>query len=341
MQGSVVPAITPKILGAVAIGVFAELVNYGLLGDTARSAVNYTFAPFTALGVAISLFLGFHNNASYSRWWEARTLWGNQIIVVRNLIRFLLGICRSNHHKQQRHVSVVENIPDSNEERSKKTSSSTSNMIALSEDDWRFRVIRLAMAQTHAMRSQLRPTCRADTPLTAQQDRDRFLTEEERHTLCQSPNPASAILLRMATILGEESELPEYSLIRASQIIDDLCAIQTGCERIHNTTIPFAYSLLVHRTSSFYVILAPFAMVGSMAWWTPVFSGILAYTFFGLDEGAFVCITSEIKAFVTLVLTTYHPIFHHFYFCNSGTTDPRTIWGRTAVLGSVCHVPRC
>ena len=32
---------------------------------------------------AISLFLGFRNNASYSRWWEARKQWGKQLITVR------------------------------------------------------------------------------------------------------------------------------------------------------------------------------------------------------------------------------------------------------------------
>lgn len=103
--------------------------------------------------------------------------------------------------------------------------------------------------------------------------------------MSSSPNPASAILLRAATILGEDSELPEYSLIHASKIIDRLGDIQTGCERIQNTTIPFAYSLLVHRTTTFYILLAPFALVESMGWWTPLFAAILGYTFFGLDEG--------------------------------------------------------
>jgi len=284
----VVPAITPKIVAAAAVGAFAEVIYHGYLGDAARKAVDYSFAPFTALGVAISLFLGFHNNASYSRWWEARTLWGNHIIVVRNLIRFLLGTCRSSRLCQPRQHDDDDNKQKNDRNVNSENPSSKNGTTLTQQDDWRVRIIRLAMAQTHAMRSQLRPTCRSDTVTTAQQDRDRWLTEEkERETLCQSPNPASAILLRAATILGEESQLPEYALIHASKIIDELCAIQTGCERIHNTTIPFAYSLLVHRTSTFYVILAPFAMASTMSWWTPVFTAILAYTFFGLDEGEF------------------------------------------------------
>lgn len=40
-------------------------------------------------GVALSLFLGFRNNAAYDRWWETRKLWGAMIADLRNLGRHL------------------------------------------------------------------------------------------------------------------------------------------------------------------------------------------------------------------------------------------------------------
>jgi len=43
--------------------------------------------PFTVFGVALSLFLGFRNNAAYDRWWEARRLWGGLVADTRALIR--------------------------------------------------------------------------------------------------------------------------------------------------------------------------------------------------------------------------------------------------------------
>jgi len=39
------------------------------------------------LGVALSLFLGFRNNAAYDRWWEARKLWGGLLADLRALAR--------------------------------------------------------------------------------------------------------------------------------------------------------------------------------------------------------------------------------------------------------------
>jgi putative membrane protein len=42
---------------------------------------------FTVFGIALSLFLGFRNNAAYDRWWEARKLWGGLLADLRALAR--------------------------------------------------------------------------------------------------------------------------------------------------------------------------------------------------------------------------------------------------------------
>jgi putative membrane protein len=42
---------------------------------------------FTVFGVALSLFLGFRNNAAYDRWWEARRLWGGLLADMRSFAR--------------------------------------------------------------------------------------------------------------------------------------------------------------------------------------------------------------------------------------------------------------
>jgi ion channel-forming bestrophin family protein len=272
MQGSVIPAIAPKILLAATLGVVAQLVNNGQLGET-DDISNFSFSPFTALGVAISLFLGFHNNASYSRWWEARQLWGAQIIAVRNLIRFLLGSLESGDETS---VNNIEETVEGDLEGGVNDGESSAK-------DWREKVILLTVAQTHALRSQLRPSCKADVPRSALDDRNRFLGATDRILIEKAPNPANAILLYATKILGK-APLTEYNRVHASVLIDRFCEIQTACERIHNTSLPLAYSLLVHRTAFLFVILAPFGMTTTMGWWTPLFTAILAYTFFGLDE---------------------------------------------------------
>jgi hypothetical protein len=40
---------------------------------------SYGLAPFTLLGVTLSIYLVFRNNGAYERWWEARKLWGQSV----------------------------------------------------------------------------------------------------------------------------------------------------------------------------------------------------------------------------------------------------------------------
>ena len=54
------------------------------------SKVNAT--PFTLLGLALSIFMSFRNNACYDRWWEGRKQLGQLVIEVRSLIRETQGL---------------------------------------------------------------------------------------------------------------------------------------------------------------------------------------------------------------------------------------------------------
>ncbi|MFW2542073.1 bestrophin family protein [Primorskyibacter sp. 2E107] len=82
LRGSVLPHIGLRILVVMAFAsaVVAVDLHVGELQHTATG----TFAVF---GVALSLFLGFRNNAAYERWWEARRLWGQLVADIRALAR--------------------------------------------------------------------------------------------------------------------------------------------------------------------------------------------------------------------------------------------------------------
>jgi ion channel-forming bestrophin family protein len=48
-----------------------------------------------------------------------------------------------------------------------------------------------------------------------------------------------------------------------------IAAVQAANERIANTPLPFAYSLLVHRTAYLYCFLVPFGLASSVGWFAP------------------------------------------------------------------------
>lgn len=82
MRGSIVPHIAPQVLLQVIVACAIVLMQHRwhLFPDVGGLA-------FTVFGVAISLFLGFRNNAAYERWWEARKLWGGLLADLRALAR--------------------------------------------------------------------------------------------------------------------------------------------------------------------------------------------------------------------------------------------------------------
>lgn len=71
--------------------------------------------------------------------------------------------------------------------------------------------------------------------------------------------------------------------VQLDATLSGLTAAAAGCERIKHTPLPFAYSLLLHRTAYLYCFLLPFGLVDSIGVMTPLVAAIVAYTFFGLD----------------------------------------------------------
>jgi putative membrane protein len=43
--------------------------------------------PFTLLGLSLSIFMSFRNNACYDRWYEGRKLWGEMVMDIRSMTR--------------------------------------------------------------------------------------------------------------------------------------------------------------------------------------------------------------------------------------------------------------
>ncbi|MFT3689323.1 bestrophin family protein [Paenirhodobacter sp.] len=83
------------VKGALIQRIWPQLLGVGLL-STAIVAAHRQMpglvpgvnpAAFALIGVAISIFLSFRNNASYDRWWEARKLWGQIIETSRSIAR--------------------------------------------------------------------------------------------------------------------------------------------------------------------------------------------------------------------------------------------------------------
>lgn len=243
LRGSIVPHILPQIVVITLIGVLVA----GLQQSYPGLFPNYSTAPFALLGIALSLFLGFRNNACYDRWWEARQLWGQLIVDSRSLAR-----------------QVVSYIDDQQ----------------TGTQQGPHRLVHLNIAFSHALKHHLRDSDPWD-------EINGYLEEQDRLELQNSRNLPDALLRLMGRELAsflKRGQLPDILVHTLDNRITSMAGVLAACERIQSTPLPFAYMLLVHRTAYLYCFLLPFGLVGSLGFATPLIGAIVAYTFFGLDR---------------------------------------------------------
>ena len=87
-KGSVLPKVLPRLLLLLALSICVVFFK----GKLFHYKIPLNPAPFTLFGIALALFLGFRNNASYDRFWEGRKLWGALLNDTRSLARQALTI---------------------------------------------------------------------------------------------------------------------------------------------------------------------------------------------------------------------------------------------------------
>lgn len=101
MRGSIVPRIALRVLAIAGVSAAVTVAHHfrpGMLPELPAT-------PFTLLGLALSIFLGFRNSACYDRWWEARKQWGQLVTEARCLARevsALMPVMGSTHQRVTR-----------------------------------------------------------------------------------------------------------------------------------------------------------------------------------------------------------------------------------------------
>ncbi|WP_406736560.1 bestrophin family protein [Thioclava sp. GXIMD4215] len=93
-------------------------------------------------------------------------------------------------------------------------------------------------------------------------------------------------LAQAARIVGQaerEGKLTHVEALVLHESLTRLSQSLLACERLANTPVPFAYSLLLHRTAYIYCVILPFGFVDTLGAVAPLVAGLVAYAFFGLD----------------------------------------------------------
>lgn len=246
LRGSVLPQIAWKLATCIGVALLITLTH----GFVYQWKITLTTVPFSLIGLALAIFLGFRNSAAYDRYWEGRKLWGDLVHRSRTLARQVQTLPR---------FGAAADPADLR--------------------DPRPRLILRTIAFASALRHQLRGSA-------AQADVQALLGGGDAGLFAASARPTQWLLCRMGEDVAglvRTGQLEAQFAANMDQTLSAMAAVAAGCERIQNTPLPFAYTLLLHRTAWMYCFLLPFGLVDSVGFMTPFVVAIVAYTFFGLD----------------------------------------------------------
>jgi putative membrane protein len=241
LRGSVLPRIWWHLGVTTLLAVLVTWTD----GQFGRYKLHLTTIPFTLIGLALAIFLGFRNNAAYDRYWEGRKQWGELVLRSRNLARQCLSLMG----------------PD--------TGPSAPPA----------RMVRRAIGYAHALRHRLRGSDpgRDVAAWLPPDEWERVRTQPNvPHALMLAMGDDLALCLR-------ERRVEPCLAPAIDATLSAMTGVAAGCERIRGTPIPFSYTLLLHRTAYLYCFLLPFGLVDTIGYSTPLVTAIVAYTFFGLD----------------------------------------------------------
>lgn len=245
-RGSAAHSIWRRVLATTFIAVLTTL---GQLSESVPH-LSLTALPFTFIGLALSIFLGFRNSTSYDRFWEGRKLWGQLVNTSRTLGRQIQGIVRSEHPEEQ--VAVAQ-----------------------FHRDFTYFLI----AYVHAFRMLLRKQ-------TDFHELAKLLPEADLRALETQVNPPVYLLKRLSEQLQQAYRsgwIHTFHVPMFEQHLTDLTSIQGGCERITNTPIPHSYLVMLHQLVGIYCFALPFGITDTVGLATPLVVLLVSYAFLGLD----------------------------------------------------------
>lgn len=192
------------------------------------------FSIAAILGSALAIFIAFRNNSSYSRWWEARTLWGGIINSSRVLARLIITFTDSHAHQQNYH-----------RERS---------------EQFKKDLIYKTIAWAHALRLQLR---RQDSWSELRS----FLNEEEFAALVNAQNKPNFLQLLTGKKIYQamaDGTLGGFDSFQMEGQLLALANYQGGCERIKNTPLLRQYDYFTRVFLYTFMLLLPFSLAGDL-----------------------------------------------------------------------------
>ncbi len=238
------------------------------------------FTPIGLVGTAVAFYVGFKNNSSYERLWEARKIWGSIVNISRSLAVFIIDYPQASDKMTVAQLNEHKEI-----------------------------LVHRQLAYVNALRIQLRQRqiwelkddpftniVKEETGFVNQnllQEIKHFLHDDEAETLYNKHNTASHILHKQSehiNYLASMGCIDNFKQVEIGRMIAQYYDQQGACERIKTYPFPRQYA---HFSEAFVWMLAmvlPFGLLGeltkfgsSFIWLAIPMSVIISWIFYVME----------------------------------------------------------
>ena len=232
----------------------------------------FPWEPIGVIGIAVAFYLGFKNNSSYDRLWEARKIWGSVVNNSRSfaatIIAFIDGENAPALHKEliYRHLAWL-----------------TAFRYQLRhEQPWEH--------EDNRVKDEYAPGFTKEFDKSMDEELRKFMSDEEVQHIKQYANPAAQILKQQSVRL-KQMTMSDFDHVEVQQIINELYADQGMAERIKNFPFPRQYASTALWLTLVFCALVPFGMMdifrslGEWSFWIcPIFSALIIWVFLLMEK---------------------------------------------------------
>ncbi len=229
------------------------------------------YAPVATIGTAVAICVGFKNNSSYDRLWEARKVWGEITNLSRSLATYLISVTdEPSRHKASsiiRRQILFVNVLRAQLRKRTEWESGRWNQGMRSDSDFE-----TELAQTLS--------AYADT------------TERERLSVLK--NPAREVMrLQLAAItrLKREDIVDAFEASDMIRLCTSLIEQQGKAERIKNFPFPRQYACLSEMFVYLFILLLPFGLLHEfvsmnigLTWLAIPLSVLIGWIFISMEQ---------------------------------------------------------
>jgi putative membrane protein len=245
--------------------------------------ISIPFLPLSTIGIAVAFYIGFKNNASYDRFWEARKIWGGIVNYSRTWANQVLSFVTAKH--------------------------ATGNISEGELKEEHRRLIYRHIAWINALRLHLRQpssfsinhpkSVKALIPGCSERrhwddEVGGFLEKEEYDHLIEASNTPTQIIRsqgeELRKMMNDSGLIEDFRHMEMMRVLEEFYNLQGKCERIKNTPFPRQYAFFSKVFTWIFIILLPFGMVSEFAklghdsiWITIPFCVLISWIFYTME----------------------------------------------------------